>query len=77
MVDVILICTFCPILGLYEVEIRSIIVVIAIENGISSVEGHSQTVSRFGAAFCGRMEGCAQVIRAKPSLKPHFVGKAL
>ena len=44
-----LICTFCPIVALYEAENGSIIVVIAIEDGISSVEGHGQTVSRFGA----------------------------
>ena len=46
----ILICTFCPIVALYEVEIGSIIVEIAIEDGISRVEGHGQTVSQFGAA---------------------------
>ena len=52
IVDVILICTFCPspIVALYEVEIGPIIVVIAIEDGVSSVEGHGQTVSRFDAA---------------------------
>ena len=46
----ILIYTFCSIVDLYEVKIGSVVVVIAIKDGISSVEGHRQTVSRFGAA---------------------------
>ena len=64
----ILIYTFCSIVGLYEVKIGSIIVVIASKDGISCIERHGQTVSRFDAVSQSRVfvaviviDGCAHV----------------
>ena len=45
----ILIYTFCSIVDLHEVKIGSVVVVIAIKDGISCIERHGQTVSRFDA----------------------------
>ena len=45
----ILIYTFCSIVDLYKVKIGSTVVVIAIKDGISCIERHGQTVSRFDA----------------------------
>ena len=64
----ILIYTFCSIVGLYEVKIGSIIVVIANKDGISCIERHSQTVSRFDAVSQSQVfvavsviDGCVHV----------------
>ena len=45
----ILIYTFCSIVDLHEVKIGSVVVVIAIKDGISCIERHGQIVSRFDA----------------------------